>query len=83
MKNKLILLFSCAFFIVGLFLCFSSFKTEAAQNNKVWEYKFEFSANEKKANDLGAQGWELVAIQSTGAGLGNNVPTYVYKREKK
>lgn len=45
-----------------------------------WEYKFDFSTTEKKANELGSQGWELVAIQGTGPGLGNNVSTYVFKR---
>jgi hypothetical protein len=53
-------------------------KTSSAQ----WEYKFDYSASEKKANELGSQGWELIAIQSTGPGLGNNVATYVYKRLK-
>jgi hypothetical protein len=47
-----------------------------------WEYKFDFSATERRANDLGGQGWELVAIQSTGPGPGNDVATYVYKRQK-
>ena len=27
----------------------------------LWEYKFEYKMNEKKANDLGSQGWELSA----------------------
>lgn len=53
------------------------------QQPKQWEYKFEYTVNEKKANELGAQGWELTAIESTsGAGLGRNVPTYVFKRAK-
>lgn len=47
-----------------------------------WEYKFLYEASEKKSNELGSQGWELVAIQSTGPGLANNVPTYVFKRQK-
>lgn len=49
----------------------------------VWEYKFEYKMNEKKANELGIQGWELAAIESTStAGIGNNVPVYVFKRSR-
>jgi hypothetical protein len=47
-----------------------------------WEYKFDFNTSEKKANELGAQGWELVAIQSTGPGVGHNVSTYAFRRVK-
>lgn len=54
----------------------------AAQSHPTWEYKFVYEASEKKANQLGQEGWELVAIQSTGPGLGNNVPAYVFKRSK-
>lgn len=49
----------------------------------VWEYKLEYKMNEKKANELGAQGWELAAIESSSsAGPGSNVPTYVFKRAR-
>lgn len=54
-----------------------------SQPQKAWEYKLEFKMSEKKANELGAQGWELAAIESTStAGIGNNVPVYVFKRLK-
>lgn len=50
---------------------------------ETWEYKIEYKISEKKANELGAQGWELAAIESpSAAGIGNNVPTYVFKRSK-
>jgi hypothetical protein len=30
-----------------------------------WEYKVESIPTEKKLNELGAQGWELVAVESS------------------
>lgn len=50
---------------------------------QTWEYKLEFKMDEQKANRLGAEGWELAAIESTStAGIAKNVPTYVFKRPK-
>lgn len=49
---------------------------------RAWEYKFEYKMDEKKANNLGSDGWELAAIESPGPGIANNVPTYVFKRLK-
>lgn len=46
----------------------------------LWEYKFEYEIREKKANELGAQGWELVAISPTGSA--SSVTEYVFKRAK-
>lgn len=66
--------------LIGLFTLGQTSKEQA--NLQQWEYKFVFSGLEKKANELGAQGWELVAIESTGTGPGSNVPTYAYKRRK-
>lgn len=56
----------------------------ASQSQRAtWEYKLEYKMSEKKANELGAQGWDLAAIESTsGAGLGTNVPVYVFKRQR-
>jgi hypothetical protein len=44
------------------------------------EYKFEHSPSEKKVNELGSQGWELVAIQSPSQNI--VVATYVFKRSR-
>jgi hypothetical protein len=44
-----------------------------------YEYKFEHAPTEKRANELAADGWELIAVESAGAG--RIVPTYVFKRE--
>lgn len=72
MKNKLLL----------LILLLAVLTLGARFSTPTYEYKFEYSPSEKKANQLGMEGWELVAIQGTGPGLGNNVPTYVFKRAK-
>ena len=61
-------------------LCFVGFTQ--ATSRQTFEYKFEYGPSEKKANELGVQGWQLVAIQSTGPGVGNNTPTYVFVRSK-
>lgn len=42
-----------------------------------WEYKIEWNINEKKANELGSQGWELVAVDTQ-----SNVQEYAFKRAK-
>ncbi len=52
------------------------------QSRTQWEYDFEYAPSEKRTNELGSQGWELVAIQSSGPGMGNSVPVYVFKRPK-
>jgi hypothetical protein len=48
------------------------------QADKIFEYKFEYSISEKKANELGAKGWELASSHQEG-----NISTFVFKREKK
>jgi hypothetical protein len=50
------------------------------QSARQWEYKFEQAPSEKKANDLGSQGWELVAIQSPSQNI--PAPTFVFRRAK-
>ena len=81
MKHRLtIIALLCA---LCLSLYFVTSKSQAAPAPQTWEYKFEYKMNEKKANQLGAEGWELAAIESTStAGISNNVPTYVFKRPK-
>lgn len=69
--------------IVSICLLFLSAGAFSAPAPVTYEYKFEYKMNEKKANELGAQGWELAAIESTSnAGIANNVPTYVFKRQR-
>lgn len=45
-----------------------------------WEYKFEYSMRESKANELGKEGWELVSISLTSGG--SSVREYAFKRKK-
>lgn len=66
-----------------LLVCLLSLSAMPQIKPQAWEYKFEFLVNEKKANQLGAEGWELSAIESTStAGTTANVPTYVFKRPR-
>lgn len=46
-----------------------------------WEYKFEYSMRESKANELGKEGWELVSISLTSGG--SSVREYAFKRPKR
>ncbi|MCM3871968.1 MAG: hypothetical protein ND895_14890 [Pyrinomonadaceae bacterium] len=54
----------------------------AQQPRNQWEYKFEFNVTEKKANALGAEGWELVTASAPASGSTSNVETFVFKRAK-
>lgn len=68
--------------IALLLVCAITVMGQQPASRDQWEYKFLYECNEKKADSLGQEGWELTAIQSTGPGIGNNVPTYVFKRLK-
>lgn len=56
-----------------------TFKTPTAQQ---WEYRFAGSMTENKANELGAQGWELVTVDSKPMMGGGAIGNYVFKRPK-
>ena len=45
-----------------------------------YEYKFEYSIKEKRANELAAQGWDLIAVGTEGTTV--NVAVFVFKRQK-
>lgn len=48
-----------------------------------WEYKFEYKVNERRANDLADQGWELTVIgNEAGTGTMAAVPFMVFRRAK-
>lgn len=51
-----------------------------ANPKQQFEYKIEYSMNEKKLNQMASQGWELVAV-SPDAQTGN-VTGYYFKRAK-
>lgn len=72
------------FLAIALFLCTAlaaggwTMQTSRTQ----WEYKIVYKLNEKRANELGSDGWELVAIGGMGSGPASNVETFVFKRPK-
>jgi hypothetical protein len=72
MKNKLLLTALLLVCLVGV-----GFQIRPAQK---WQYKVEHSPAENKINQLGEDGWELVAIQSPSQNI--LVSTYVFKRAK-
>lgn len=47
-----------------------------------WEYKTEYLPTDGKLNQLGSDGWELVAIGAKGGGGTFNALAYVFKRSK-
>lgn len=49
----------------------------AAPPRTVWEYKIVSESDKLSLNDLGAQGWELVAVEMGGA-----QEVYFFKRPK-
>lgn len=63
--------------LITLVLTIGLLFTVAAQPRTAWEYKVEWNASEKKANELGAQGWELIAVDTH-----SNVQSFVFKRAK-
>lgn len=66
---------------VVLFASFSRPQTTTKTRGQ-FEYKYEYNCSEKKANELGADGWQLVAVESANGRVTGNVSTYVFKREK-
>jgi hypothetical protein len=46
-----------------------------------WEYKFQYQCDEKKANNLAAEGWELVNMTASGSGTSTAV-NCAFKRAK-
>jgi hypothetical protein len=47
-----------------------------------WEYRFEYGPSEKSANEIGAEGWEFVAVHAAVPGAANKAPMYVFKRAR-
>lgn len=72
------LLIVAVLLVVAVTLGFT-FKRPVPQS---WEYHLEYKLDERKANQLGAEGWELVAGSSNPGGLANNIIIWVFKRPK-
>jgi hypothetical protein len=49
-------------------------------STKRWEYKVEYNATEKKLNQLGDQGWELVGASPEAST--SNLTGFYFKRQK-
>lgn len=76
MKNKILvalLILTCLF---GF-----GFQLRPAQK---WEYKVEYhgTISEKKLNELGAEGWELVSTEISIKNGDSNVTSFYFKRSK-
>lgn len=65
--------------IVGIFM--STGWTQSRSNPQQWEYKLEYKINEKRMNELAAQGWELVGAGTDNAGM-TLVGFLVFKRAR-
>ena len=79
MKHRLTVIALLSALCVSLY--FVNSNSHAAPVAQGWEYKIEYKMNEKKANALGAEGWELAAISASGSGIGMT-DGYVFKRPR-
>jgi predicted Rossmann-fold nucleotide-binding protein len=73
MKNKI--LFAL---IVICGVCLSATSRPPAPQ---WEYKFQYQCDEKKANALASEGWELINMTASGSGTMTAV-NCAFKRAK-
>jgi hypothetical protein len=83
MRHGLFLIVGAAL-IVGL-IAWSSYSQKGKVTKASWEYMVirDPSDDGTKLNELGAQGWELVAVSDSVFNQGNNTSTrFVLKRSK-
>jgi hypothetical protein len=76
MKNKIVL-------AVLLLVCLVTFGFQVRPTQR-WEYKVEYhgTISEKKLNELGAEGWELVSTEISIKNGDSNVTSFYFKRQK-
>lgn len=74
MKTLIIFILLCAICVIGI--------GASQPQQRAWEYKFEYKVNEKKANELAAQGWELTAVGNEASGTMASIPFMVFRRSK-
>lgn len=55
--------------LISICLLFLSVGAFSAPTPVSYEYKFEYKCTEKKANELGSQGWELVSMDEGSTGI--------------
>ena len=63
MKSRLTIIALLVALCISLY--FVNVNSHAAPAAQSWEYKFEYKCDEKKANALAADGWELVNMGVT------------------
>lgn len=71
MKNRILL---AALIVVSLFCAAFLYRPASPR----WEYKIEKDADEKRLNQLGAEGWELVTLDRGSGSLSRSM--FVFKR---
>ncbi len=72
--------------VLGMVLClvgWTGYSQRQSSNRQVWEYKTVSTqethfAGDSTFNEMGAQGWELVAAGNNSVGA----PIYIFKRAK-
>ena len=79
MKHRLIIIALLLALCVSLY--FVGSKSYAAPAPQTWEYKFQYQCDEKKANNLAADGWELVNMTASGSGMTTAI-NCAFKRPK-
>lgn len=75
MRNKLLITAMLLLSLMGIGWA------NQGQTSRAFEYKILYKIDEKKANALGSEGWEMVAIGAYG-GDSSMVGEYVFKRPK-
>jgi hypothetical protein len=73
MKNRLLLI---ALLVASIFC--AAFAYQSERRAQRWEYKIEKDADEKRLNQLGAEGWELVTLDRGSGSLSRSM--FVLKR---
>lgn len=67
MKHRLTIIALLLALCVSIYFVNSG--SHAAPAAQTWEYKFQYACDEKKANALAADGWELVNVTMGGTGM--------------
>jgi len=78
MKSKLTIITLLVALAASLYFARPGSHAAPAQ---IWEYKFQYQCDEKKANNLAAEGWELVNMTASGSGMTTAV-NCAFKRPK-
>jgi hypothetical protein len=75
MRNKILL---AALLLMSLLLVGFVYRQARVQ----WEYRVIDNANEKKLDELGSEGWELVSVEPLASG-GSTLSAHFYLKRQK